>query len=354
MKQVIAFLFILLLGFAPSLNAQVTTTLAADGTYKVNKSDATTLFNLTSDASGTHQLRLPNSTARSFQILNPDSDVVFSFGDLFSSSTLSSLIIGDDAGSNWLSGSSTHIQLHSESIANNFAFVSYSGSNAVSNEILAYTSRGSRASRSNVVQNDILLNIESFGRNYQDLFKSASSIQFVVDTSTLSYVPGRIDFITGTRDAAPTTRMTIKRNGNVGVGTPYPNSTFHNNGSFALNIKYVFQSDFSANTYELTDSDYTIIPYMHQNAYCDVELPDPTDCPGRVYVIKNGEAVDGIGVGVITIDSKNSEKIDGHAYVILDALNEFVVVQAVSTYTITGVAGGVWYVIGGNGYTYDD
>lgn len=67
-------------------------------------------------------------------------------------------------------------------------------------------------------------------------------------------------------------------NGQMGVGTAIPTSTLHVGGSFAAAIR-------STNTSTaLTAADFTLIMY---NQGLIITLPVASDCPGRIYVLKN-------------------------------------------------------------------
>lgn len=304
----------------------VTTTLAADGAFKVNKSDATTLFNLASDASGVHTLRLPSQEAQSFKVLNQNGNTVLSFGDTYNYSSLSSLIIGEDAGTNWIPNSYNHVQLQSEGAENQLSFISYSGSTpSYTNNILAYLGRGTKASPVNVVDGDEILIIEALGTATTGL-KRAARIDFEVDGApTTNYTPGKINFYTATSSSDIVNRMVIKGDGKVGIGTETPTSTLDINGSVSKSIVLI------SGTYTALDSDYTILA----TAATTLSLPDPTTVTGRVYVIKHGS-----GSFDVDISSEGTSKlIDTHASITVSTSLGFVQVQS---------TGAHWFVIGGS------
>jgi hypothetical protein len=80
--------------------------------------------------------------------------------------------------------------------------------------------------------------------------------------------------------------------GNVGIGTTSPNSTLHNNGSFAT--AYIAKT---AN-YTLTSSDYLV---EVTSGTVTETLPTAVGITGRIYVITNS------GSGVVTLGTTSSQ-----------------------------------------------
>lgn len=280
--------------FASTLYAQnITNTLGTEGEFKINKIDATNLFSLTSKtgALDMHTLRLPNTNKISFQILNSAGNPVMSFGDYYNLTSLEGMILGSDAGVNWTPNNFAHIQLQSDQEDNIFNMSTY-GSSVQNNNILAYKSRGSRATPANVANDDILLKIEALGRVTGGIF-SSSKLEFKVDGAvTGTYPPGKIQFSTSDGASNDEVRMTIKNDGKVGVGTDVPKSTLEVNGSFSLPYRLTL-----ANT-TLTEADYTVAA----STDLTITLPDPVGIVGRVYVIKHG----GGAGSTITVNSAGS------------------------------------------------
>jgi hypothetical protein len=78
---------------------------------------------------------------------------------------------------------------------------------------------------------------------------------------------------------APT--VAVLPNGNVGVGTTTPSSTLQANGSFSLPIKSI------TSAYTVTNADYKIVVRTTGTDTTLITLPNPTTCPGRIYIIQN-------------------------------------------------------------------
>ncbi|RNC91664.1 MAG: hypothetical protein ED555_00625 [Allomuricauda sp.] len=72
--------------------------------------------------------------------------------------------------------------------------------------------------------------------------------------------------------------LTIKNDGNVGIGTSNPTANLHTAGSFAANIR----SDAALNVV-IGDNDYTVIV----DSATDIDLPAANSAQGRIYIIKN-------------------------------------------------------------------
>lgn len=232
MKKILSLLSILLV--TTSLYAQnIENTVGSDGDFIVKKSDGTTLFNLASTTTGIHQLRLASTTAQGFQLLNAAGTPILSFGDVYNVEELSTMIVGADAGTNWLPNGYNHIQIQSENAQNTLALFSYSN-NSVSktNNILAYLDRGAEnGSSATVVDGDEILIIEGFGRTSGGIPRAAR-IDFEVDGDPSSgHVPGKINFWTspgGTTDIV--NNMTIKGDGTINIAGLYATTGGGGNG----------------------------------------------------------------------------------------------------------------------------
>lgn len=266
--------------FASTLYAQdITNTLGTNGEFKINKIDATSLFSLTSKtgALDMHTLRLPNANQISFQILNSAGNPVLSFGDYYNLTSLEGMILGSDAGENWIPSSFAHIQLQSDQQDNKFNMFTY-GNSFNNNKIYAYKSRGSRTTPTNVANDDTLLEIKAFGSVSSGVVGS-SKLEFKVDGAvTGTNPPGKIQFSTSDGANTEEVRMTIKNDGKVGIATDVPKSTLEVNGSFSLPYRLI-----TANT-TLTEADYTVAAATDVT----ITLPDPVGILGGVYVIKHG------------------------------------------------------------------
>ena len=74
-------LLVLVFITAIAIGQNIDNTLGSDGSFNINKSDATNLFKIATSDTEDHVLRLPNSQAVSFQIQNSTGLPVLSFGD---------------------------------------------------------------------------------------------------------------------------------------------------------------------------------------------------------------------------------------------------------------------------------
>jgi hypothetical protein len=96
--------------------------------------------------------------------------------------------------------------------------------------LIGRRSRGTLASPSAVASGDRLFSLVSGGHDGSTLH-NAGIIDFIADaTPTSGNVPTRIAFITGSNATDRTEKMSIKPNGNVGIGTNNPQVALHVNG----------------------------------------------------------------------------------------------------------------------------
>lgn len=73
---------------------------------------------------------------------------------------------------------------------------------------------------------------------------------------------------------------------NIGVNTTKPESQFQIEGSYASTIKTFYPTQ-NGDTYQMNNTDYTlIINTTYDNL--KIELPDATNCIGRIYNLKKG------------------------------------------------------------------
>jgi hypothetical protein len=110
--------------------------------------------------------------------------------------------------------------------------------------------------------------------------------------------------------------MRILDNGNVGIGTTLPNSTFQDSGSISLSIITK-----TAN-YTATSSDYTIL--CNKSSAMNLNLPTAVGITGRIYVIKkiSGASAD------VTINPNGSQTIDGAGTYVITIQYDRITVQS--------------------------
>jgi len=309
---------------ALTIQAQdITNTLSATGNFKVNKNDGTTnLFTLSE--TGDHIMQLSTSSS-AFTIKNGGGQAAFEFDDHFNMTDLAMIKIGN-ANINWLGNNFAHLQLQSQNsiVDNKFNMVA----RGATNHIEAYFAKGTGAAPTDVAHDDILLYINSYGYNNGGN-RHVAGIGFIVDGAPNgNFVPGKINFHTGTDAVGPALRMTIKSDGKVGIGTETPTSTLDVDGSITLAINS------GTSNYTLTDSDYTYITNSSAANGADVILPTAVGIEGRVYIVKN------TGTGEQIVYAQTGEFIDAGANYGLTQW-KFVKVQS---------DGSNWIVIGESNY----
>ncbi len=102
----------------------------------------------------------------------------------------------------------------------------------------------------------------------------------------------------------------------VGVGTGSPTSTLSVAGSIALNVLYFGQSNDPGTTYSMSTTDCVILANTRPTAQGGIDsaititLPDASDFPGRVVIIK--DAAGYCDVNAITITVTAGDNIDGN------------------------------------------
>jgi hypothetical protein len=153
-------------------------------------------------------------------------------------------------------------------------------------------SRGTENGDSNIVESgDSLGEIRFAGADDVDLSRIAASVSAVVDgTPGEDQMPGRIRFSTnpGTTGAAPQVRMTIKSDGNVGIGTPSPNAPLQVQGAageIRIQRPTEAQSDWSM---KLTSSSGEYEIYDNNNTAARLTI----NASGAVGIGVTPEAVD--------------------------------------------------------------
>ena len=152
-------------------------------------------------------------------------------------------------------------------------------------------SRGTLAAPLAVISGDFL-GAPSWSYGYDGTsYQLAATINVYTDGPvSAGKVPGAIYF--GTRDTAGVfgTRMSIKNNGNIGMGTISPNSTLHVDGTIAVGVSMGIAGGSSGSPASLATAKYYIglSPADAINNY--YQLPSPATYPGRVYIIRDNSA----------------------------------------------------------------
>ncbi len=320
MKKLITFFLMASLAF--TIQAQnITNELGASGSFTVDKSGGATNF-MTLSSTDDHILQLSAST-KSFIINNSGGTPFFKLYDFYDVNDIGKLIIGHND-SDWLGGGNfANFQI--QSTFNNSSAINIMQVGTGFPELAGY-----RAIAGPAVVTDNVGMLALYGYGYDgSAYSFSAGILLTTDGSYASEVPGKIEFKTATNAASPATRMTIKNDGKVGIGTTTPGSTLDVGGSVSKAVTINV-----GDTYTADADDYTIIP---QNSSGDITLtlPAPGTCSGRIYVVKHdGNADNDINIG-------SSTTIDGHTTITLDTAWETVTFQS---------TGSTWIIIGGVGY----
>ena len=187
---------------------------------------------------------------------------------------------------------------------------------------------GTIGALSTLVDNDEVSYLTFYGHDGSGYHLGAYLKLSVDGNVTPSNIPMQYDFFTNDI----TSRLTIKNDGKVGIGTDTPTSTLEVSGSLSLSNFVTL-----ANSYTMGDSDYTLIGV--QTGTLTVNLPEVTSAiDGRIYVIKRR-------ADTVDISPFTGQSVDGLTTFTLDAANEFVVIQAV--YQDASPATATWVAIGG-------
>ena len=283
------FTIIIIASFAHTMQAQdIINTLGSNGSFLVNKND------------GTNYLK------------------VDPFGKLN---------LGGGPSSSYLNGG-RDLNLVKEGGSSGITLTAISnGANARARMDFA-KANGTIGALSTLVDNDEVSYLTFYGHDGSGYHLGASLEVSVDGNVTPGNIPMQFDFFTN--DTA--SRLTIKDDGKVGIGTDTPTSTLEVSGSLSLSNVVTL-----ANSYTMGDSDYTLIGV--QTGTLTVNLPEVTSAiDGRIYVIKRR-------ADTVDISPFTGQKIDGLTTFTLDAANEFVVIQAI--YQDASPATATWVAIGG-------
>ena len=325
--------FIIAASLALTIQAQdITNTLGTNGNFKVNKNDGTSnLFTLSE--TDDHILQLSSSTS-AFTIKNDAGEAAFEFDDSYNLSDLAMIRIGH-AEENWIGGQFSHLQLQSAVTDNKFNLVSRGKNNFIN----GYYARGDASGPTDVADADVLLTMNAYG--YKSNHVRAAYIEFVVDGTLVSSIPGKIDFATNSSSGTSAVHMSIKSDGTVNIVKVLDVDgavDFAGDLDVAgtVNIATVLDVDGAVNMgYEMGASitlDDTHYTYATQNS-ATVTLPTAVGIEGRVYIIKL------ITTGSATVATTSGQNIDGATTYSLSAEYKYVKVQSTNA---------AWIIIGQN------
>ncbi len=160
------------------------------------------------------------------------------------------------------------------------------------------------------------------GGNAAQLTSNATSLNMGL------YVASPITFFTNN-----ITRITIDPGGNVDIGNGLPTSTLQVQGSMATAVTSIMGN------YTALGTDYTIV--SRSASANSITLPDPTTCPGRIYMIVNNntassaitvspsiDAGGGVSISTLGINSTNpTTGYSGNKYTIQSDGNVWVLVS---------------------------
>ncbi len=165
---------------------------------------------------------------------------------------------------------------------------------------------------------DVAANADVFGPKIQlsDLSTNSSSRNWALGSAINALAYGSFGILNSSAQGgtANLVKFMIDSSGNVGIVTTSPNSSLHNNGSFALPIVSK-----TAN-YTLTSSDHTVIA---SGAGTTITLPTAVNIQGRIYVIKRNDSTNNI-----TVNTTSLQTIDGATSLTLSTNYQVIMVQS--------------------------
>jgi hypothetical protein len=146
--------------------------------------------------------------------------------------------------------------------------------------------RGTLATPLAVTSGDYASAVGSMNYSGSSYVQSHSIDMYVDGAVTSTIVPGRFEFVTRSTTGSYGTRLTIKNDGKVGIGTTSPSSTLQVDGTFAVGVSLTVAGGSSGSPASLSSyKGYIGLSPTGGNDY--YELPDPASCPGRIYYIRN-------------------------------------------------------------------
>jgi hypothetical protein len=151
------------------------------------------------------------------------------------------------------------------------------------------------------VANGDYLGAATYSMNYDGTtYLLSAAINIYADGAiSTGKVPTRFDFNTVDTGGAYATRMVVKNDGKVGIGTSGPNSTLQVNGTLAVGVTMnIAGGDIGSPTLITTQKSYLGLSPSGTNIY--YRLPDPASYPGRIYYIRNNDNSISAWIGTVS------------------------------------------------------
>lgn len=152
--------------------------------------------------------------------------------------------------------------------------------------------RGTLAAPLTVSSGDYLSAISTMNYDGTNYILSAGLDIYADGAIATGIVPTRLQFKTMNSTGGYGARLTIKSDGNVGIGTATPNSTLYVDGTLGIGTTLNIAGGTSGAPVSLLNqkSYVGVLPANSTNNY--YQLPSPLTYPGRTYIIRNNSSVD--------------------------------------------------------------
>lgn len=156
--------------------------------------------------------------------------------------------------------------------------------------------RGTLATPLTVTSGDYLSAITSMNYDGTSYVLSAGLDVYTDGAVSTNIVPTRLQFNTMNTSGTYATRLTIKNDGNVGIGTTTPNSTLYVDGTVGIGVTLNIAGGTSGSPVSLLNqkSYVGVLPADNTNNY--YQLPSPITYPGRMYIIRNNSSVNNVNI----------------------------------------------------------
>ena len=152
--------------------------------------------------------------------------------------------------------------------------------------------RGTLAAPLAVTNGDYLSALSTMNHDGTNYVISAGLDIYADGVVSSNIVPTRLQFNTMNSTGGYGARLTIKNDGNVGIGTSTPNSTLYVDGTLGIGTTLNIPGGTNGAPVSLLNqkSYVGVLPANGTNNY--YQLPSPVTYPGRTYVIRNNSSVD--------------------------------------------------------------